>query len=121
MRQLKTTQTKEVLNKVYAMDEKGPGGANHKYLILSPSNQGSSKEQIIEFQKGPRNEIGSQNGVVSSDLLEIVGDILKSFQEGPYSCEENEKALEHVEIALFWLNERVEDRIAKNKLGKYIK
>ena len=35
--------------------------------------------------------------------------------------EETEKALEHVEIALMYLNKRVEDRMERNILGTYKK
>ena len=33
-RKLEAVQTKEVLNTIYAVDEKGVGGANHKYTVL---------------------------------------------------------------------------------------
>ena len=34
-RQLKTIQKREKLNSVFALDEKGNGGANHQYAIVS--------------------------------------------------------------------------------------
>ena len=75
----------------------------------------------IDFQCGPRKEENSQNGVIDSDLLEIVRDRLKSFQAGPFASVYNEEALYHVEEALFFLNKRVEDRIQRNVLGTYNK
>lgn len=72
---------------------------------------------IIQFQKGPRKESDSVHGVIDGDLLEIVRDRLKSFQNGPFASEYNAEALEHVEAAPDALNRRVEDRIARNVLG----
>ena len=39
-------------------------------------------------------------------------------QKGAHIEEYNEKALEHIELALMYLNRRVEDRIERNVLGK---
>lgn len=119
MRELDTVQTKEKLNKVIVVDEVGPGGANHDYSIQSVD--GNATYLDVFFQKGARKEAGSQHGVIDSDLLEIVRDRLKAFQEGPYASPYNEAALSHVEWALDWMNKRVEDRIKRSVLGKYEK
>lgn len=127
MQILSTIQKREKLNDVYAMDENGPGGANHKYMIcekntpIDENGQGITNLSVIQFQKGPRNVVESQHGVIDSDLLEIVRHRLQAFQAGPYSSEYNAKALEHIEIALMYLNRRVEDRIERNVLGYYNK
>ena len=42
---------------------------------------------------------------------------MQCFQAGPYASEYNAKALEHIELALMYLNRRVEDRIERNVLG----
>lgn len=117
MRRLSTIQKREKLNEVFAVDEIGPGGANHKYLIASDKGLMQPKEQIIEFQCGPRKESDSQHGVIDTDLLEIVRDRLKAFQTGPFSSRENACALTHIEEALMWMNRRVEDRIEREVLG----
>lgn len=122
MRKLSTIQKREKLNDVYAVDEIGPGGANHRYAIkydLYPVGEPTKTIDLIEIQMqcGPRNEESSQHGVIDSDLLEIVRDRLKSFQEGPFATRENACALTHIEEALMWLNRRVEDRIERNVLG----
>lgn len=115
MRELSTIQKREKLNNVYAVDEPGAGGANHKYgIYASPAELLAT----INFQNGPRKEETSIPGVIDSDLLEIVRDRLKSFQAGPYACRENACALTHIEEALMWMNRRVEDRIERNVLGK---
>ena len=115
-RQLETIQTKEKLNMVYACDEKGNGGANHLYQIVSIEGN-HDVDVMIRFQNGPRKQPDSIHGVLDTDLLEIVRDRLKCFQEGPFASEYNAEALEHVEKALEAMNRRVEDRIKRNVLG----
>lgn len=119
-RKLNTIQKRENLNEVFAVDEVGPGGANHIYEIIGRDGNEDTLTRIV-FQKGPRAEKDSQHGVIDSDLLEIVRDRLKSFQEGPYSSRENACAITHIEEALMWMNRRVEDRIERNVLGRYKK
>lgn len=119
MRKLSTIQKREKLNEVFAVDEIGPGGANHEYVI---SFVGGLLEKgdggiVIQMQCGPRKDNSSIHGVLDSDLLEIVRDRLKAFQAGPYSSRENACALTHIEEALMWMNRRVEDRIERNVLG----
>ena len=124
MQKLNTIQKRENLNDVYRYGKPGPGGAYHDYDIHIaddlPSPYGPHPEvalACIEFQKGPRKDPSSRHGVLDSDLLEIVRDRLKAFQSGPYACRENEMALYGVEMALMWMNRRVEDRIERNVLG----
>ena len=112
MRVLNTIQKREKLNTVQVLDEPGNGGANHVYQIAT-----TESDVFIEFQNGPHNTEGSTCGVIDSDLLEIVRDRLKHFQEGPYATRENACALTHIEEALMWLNRRVEDRIERQVLG----
>ena len=128
MRELNTIQKREKLNDIYAVDEKGPGGANHRYIICKEGEtcwcDGSNIIGVVAdifLQCGPRKDKNSQHGVIDSDLLEIVRDRMKAFQEGPFASEYNEKALEHIELALMYLNRRVEDRIERAVLGKYKK
>jgi hypothetical protein len=118
LRKLNTIQKREKLNNVYACDEEGPGGANHKYEICINGGDKECPIKEIQFQKGPRKEESSVSGVIDTDLLEIVRDRLIAFQKGPFSCRENAVALTHIEEALMWMNRRVEDRIERNVLGK---
>ena len=118
MRKLNTIQKREKLNEVFAVDEAGNGGANHRYEIIAIPVDTDARTQYIQFQKGPRNEENSQHGIIDTDLLEIVRDRLECFQEGPFSSVYNERALQHITEALVWLNKRVEDRIERNTLGK---
>lgn len=121
MRELNTIQKRENLNKVFAIDGEGPGGASHYYAIYADIGLQEPKRFTIEFQKGPRKEENSIHGIIDTDLLEIVRDRLKAFQAGPFSSRENACALTHIEEALMWLNRRVEDRIERNVLGKNVK
>lgn len=121
MRELNTIQKREKLNRVYAIDEKGNGGANHRYEIdcqlVETNGFPQSDVTIIQFQNGARKLFDSVHGVLDTDLLEIVRDRLKGFQSGEFATRENAIALTHIEEALLWLNKRVEDRIERNILG----
>lgn len=124
MRELSTIQKREKLNDVVAVDEVGPGGANHRYVIAKHDSEtwqsGSYSGDVmadIQLQCGARKEDNSIHGVIDTDLLEIVRDRLKSFQVGPFSSRENACALTHIEEALMWMNRRVEDRIERDVLG----
>ncbi len=119
MRELNTIQKREKLNKVFAVDEKGNGGANHQYDIYPAENFDKNTEPLIciQFQNGPRKDADSVHGVLDTDLLEIVRDRLKGFQSGTFATRENACALTHIEEALMWMNRRVEDRIERGVLG----
>ncbi len=123
MNKLNTIQKREKLNDVYAVDEAGPGGANHLYMIesIDKNEFDSIYRQELHFQKGPRKDENSQHGLIDSDLLEITRHRLQCFQAGPFASEYNAKALEHIEIALMYMNRRIEDRIERNVLGTYNK
>lgn len=119
MRELSTIQKREKLNRVFASDEAGAGNANHEYDIYPAENFGEDSEPlaVIRFQHGARKLPDSVHGVLDTDLLEIVRDRLKGFQQGEYSCRENACALTQLEEALMWMNRRVEDRIERQVLG----
>ena len=119
MRELSTIQKREKLNKVYAVDEKGNGNANHEYAIHAlPEDTDARLMGVIQFQNGARQIESSIHGVLDADLLEVVRDRLKGFQSGEFATRENAIALTHIEEALMWMNRRVEDRIERNVLGK---
>lgn len=121
MEKLVTIQKREKLNDVYAVDEKGNGGANHEYLIGIDRGLQIPIEVKIQMQNGARKDENALHGLIDSDLLEIVRHRLQCFQAGPYTSRENAVALTHIEEALMWMNRRVEDRIERNVLGTYNK
>jgi len=116
MNKLSTIQKREKLNDVYAIDEKGNGGAHHNYSI-SGTDEPSTIYAVIQLQNGARKLEGSIHGVLDTDLLEIVRHRLQCFQQGEFSTRDNAIALTHIEEALMWMNRRVEDRIERNVLG----
>ena len=124
MEKLSTIQKRNNLNAIYRTGEQGPGGAYHDYDIY-PANCDPETTEIplacIEFQKGPRNDPDARHGILDSDLLEIVRDRLKAFQDGPMATRENEIALQHIETALLWMAKRADDRAERNVLGTMIK
>ena len=117
MRELSTIQKREKLNRVYAIDNPGNGGANHHYVIKFGYDEDYDYVNHIIFQNGARKDPNSIHGVLDTDLLEIVRDRLKGFQSGEFATRENACALTHIEEALMWMNKRVEDRIERNVLG----
>lgn len=120
-----TIQKREKLNDVFRCGEPGPGGAYHKYVISDRMPIGTDIfahfNTEIAFQNGPRKEFNSRHGVCDHDLLEIVRDRLTCFMFGDMPSYETDRALQHVEEALMWLNKRTEDRIERNVLGTYNK
>lgn len=116
-RELNTIQKVEKLNKVYAVDEPGNGGANHHYVITIGHDEEYDYTSHIVFQNGARKDPNSERGVLDTDLLEIVRDRMKGFQSGEFATDDNAKALEHIELALMYLNKRVMDRYERNVLG----
>lgn len=116
---ISTIQKRNNLNTVHREGEVGPGGARHNYVITyGPEGRDTDRPLAhIVFQKGPRNESTSTIGVLDTDLLEIVRDRLKAFQNGAYACRENALALTHLEESLMWMSKRVEDRAECGVLG----
>ena len=119
MEKLSTIQKRENLNTIYRDNEPGPGGAYHNYVVSFGPDYPETDDDgvLVWFQEGPRKDPEARRGVLDSDLLEIVRDRLRSFQDGEFSCRENACALTHIEEALMWLNCRVEDRIERGALG----
>ena len=129
MEKLNTIQKRNKLNDVYRMDAPGTGGACHAYVIVKEGAKCSDRcagyldfdtDDIvgaINFQHGPRAEENSVHGVLDTDLLEIVRDRLKAFNQGEYATRENACAITHIEEALLWMNKRVEDRAERGVLG----
>jgi hypothetical protein len=90
------------------------GNASHIYGI---QYGGPAEVCRIQFQHGARGMESSTAGVFDDDLLAIVQDRLEGFQDGPFSCEENAKALCLVREAREALALRVARRMVKGVLG----
>lgn len=99
---------------VIVVDEPGAGGANHEYMTRDPD---SGHHWKVSFQCGTIKEAGV-NGVTHEALLAILIDRLRSFQAGPFPCEENRLALEHLEAAIRWLHHRTRNRMLRGVEGE---
>ena len=104
--------------KVFALDEKGQGNANHKYSVIRSNvkkDETASLCQVL-FQNGPIKEFGV-NGVHNEDLIAIVIDRLRGFQSGDYKCRDNAIAVTKLEESLMWLRNRTNERESRGVEG----
>ena len=108
-------QQEDNMNRVFYLDEKGPGGGYHRYLVEN-GRTGYLLADIV-FQKGPRKDPKSIQGVLDTDLLEIVRHRMKAFCEGDMEDENTKNALYCIEGALGFLRRRTEGRKKRGVLG----
>lgn len=108
-------QQEDNMNRVFYLDEKGPGGGYHRYLVEN-ARTGYLLADIV-FQKGPRKDPKSVQGVLDTDLLEIVRHRLTAFLEGDMPTILTKDALYCVESALELLNARTMGRKKRGVLG----
>jgi hypothetical protein len=117
------------LNDVFVSEqpEEMFNGVHHVFEVrsaVSPANLAETKDGVlcrIEFQKGPRREVGSVSGVLEHDLLEIVRDRLQGHQKSDYATREGALALTAIEEALLWLAKRADDRFERGVLGTTVR
>lgn len=126
---------------ISVLDEPGQGGANHEYSIrlyskfeagvkvdlhklkdveVLPDGSITGETCRVSFQNGPIKEFGV-NGITQEALLAIVIDRLRSFQAGPFACEDNHLALVNCQTALLHLQTRTRARIARGVEGTHVK
>lgn len=99
---------------VTVLDERGPGNANHEYLLAFhpglPLGENTPMTNVpLSFQNGAIAEVGV-NGITNEALVAVLIDRMRGFQAGKYSCRENALALTHLEDALHWLQHRTRQR-----------
>jgi hypothetical protein len=131
---------------IRAVDEPGPGGANHNYsVVLSPPGRPSFHIGQFVFQNGPIATPADMNGLTVEVLIAIAIDRMRGFQGqnpkpagwgktvgdaatqvaamhredewGKFRCRENAVALTHLGGALMWLQKRTRDRLARGVEG----
>lgn len=102
----------------------GPGNAHHNYLIRQKPVESDGLVQsgppfvYIRFQDGPIKESGV-NGVMDENLLAIVIDRLQGFQSGKFACEENQRALDFIQLGLQTLQLRTQNREKRGVEGTH--
>lgn len=82
----------------------------HRYDILAGSNTST-----VLFQNGPVKEVGV-NGVTNEALLAVLIHRTK-FLDAKFPCDENKRAIQHLEEALVNLEVRTARRIARGVEG----
>ena len=70
----------------------------------------------IKFQEGPIQEVGV-NGCHIEDIIDLLVDRLREFNDGPLKCRENSLAITHLEEAGNWLIKRRMNRIEQGVEG----
>lgn len=91
---------------ITALDKPSKGEANRDYEIKwQPQDKDAQFSVRLLFQGGSIQDVGI-NGITNEALLAIVMDRLRSFQDGPKACRENEVALTRIEEALSSLKSR---------------
>lgn len=100
---------------VYVTDEKGAGGAYHRYDVVNKETD--HIVDSVKFQEGPIKEYGV-NGNTQEALLAIVAHRLECFNSGPFPCRENAIAKTHIETGHLWLDKRTRDRKKRGVEGK---
>ncbi len=88
-------------------------GDNHAY-IAEWDNGATGGVARIDFQVGAVGLGLGVNGITNEVLLAIVSDRLKQFQQGPAYCQENDRVIDSIQTAMFWLAER-SNRVASEK------
>ncbi|MGD1952070.1 MAG: hypothetical protein ACFB14_20840 [Leptolyngbyaceae cyanobacterium] len=103
------------VNRVFALDEPGPGNGCHQYCVEIES-AGRLFRTETNFQKGPVKEVGL-NGIQNEHLLAMVIHRLQGFESGPYACRENALALTKLQEAMHCLEARTKDRSKRGVEG----
>lgn len=70
----------------------------------------------ISWQRGSLNEAG-RNGAFLIEVLKSCQSQLSYFQNSKYKCEENEKALQHLQQSIQYLEARKNRRLDQGTLG----
>lgn len=96
------------------------GGSYHLYRSLVYNTDGTiaSPHEVL-FHEGPLSTLPGPNGIADTTLLSILAHRIGAFQAGPFACEENAKALEHILAAIQCLNDRTLERQARGVQGEH--
>lgn len=91
---------------LYVNTEKATeGNGSYEYLIVGENPEGGNLYIPLMFQNGNPQQVGL-NGVTFEVCLEAMIHRLETFQKGPFACEENHEAREHMVNAQLALHRR---------------
>ena len=94
------------------------GNGRHEYFFFA------DKKPIfgLNFQCGALNEPTSEiNGVLTTCVLAVLVDHLKSFQDGPFASRETAIMITHLEDVQNWAARRQDERFTRGVQGKHAK
>lgn len=106
-------QTESSALVIKALSRLSSGGAPRAYSI---EDRIGGYYQGIKFQDGNPKTVGI-NGLTIEALLAISIDRLDKLQCGPFACDENREAIEHLGKACLALSRRQESRESRGVLG----
>lgn len=106
---------------VEARDQPGPGGANQEYRLSYAASGDYASHTTLKFQHGPLYEDRWPNGLSNESLLAVLIDRLEGFQRGDYACIENDVALDRLKDAMYLLQHRTRERLARGVEGTSVK
>ena len=87
-------------------------GVAYDYSIIYDGRDGTMPTLAgrVAYQRGPHGPNCEHPGVTELAVLAIVEDRLSCHQEGPFACEENKVALQHIRAAMRIMKERADRR-----------
>ena len=94
------------------------GNGRHEYFVFADDRP----ILALKFQCGALNEPTSEiNGVLTTCVLAVLVDHLKSFQDGPFASRETAIMITHLEEVQNWAARWQDDRVARGVQGKHAK
>ena len=94
----------------------------HLYLLKNFEDDTTQPLQFIHKEphpENPTNLMTVQNGTTNEELLAVLINRMKGLND-KFPCRQNALAITKLEEALFWLNNRTEERKARNVEGKHV-
>ena len=73
----------------------------------------------IAWQDGPKGPHSDPNGAYVEAIIKAVIQRLEFFQDSKLACDENSRALLHLDHALDWLTKRLKDREERGVRGTH--
>lgn len=111
------------LNKAITIQagEPGAGGAPTIYTLFIPDSVPTEQggvHTVLNFQSKPIASPADYNGLTNEALAAVLLDRMMGFQSGPFKCSENELIIAGLKNALFWMQNRTNDRVKRGVEGK---